>query len=157
MNAESDIFRFIQQFKEICAITYQTEVEVKILHTVPVIKVSPEQLISFVETLMMNDPDVPKRVKYTGLGSNARYRELVLYRQCTTLILRNQGMSLSDIGKLFGKNHSTILQGIRGLKGLLDTNDAETVRIFNRIKHELKETFNIDADTSDNTRTRLDT
>lgn len=157
MNAESDIFKFIKQFKEICAITYQTEVEVKILHTVPIIKASPDQLISFIETLMMDDPDLSKRAKAAGLRSNARYRELVLYRQCTTLILRNQGMSLSSIGKMFGKNHATILQGIRGLKGLLDTNNAETVRIFNRIKHELKETFNIDADTSDNTRTRLDT
>lgn len=59
---------------------------------------------------------------YFMSNTDKRDRELVIVRQFITYFLKeNTKMTLSQIGNVFGKDHATVLSGIRTIKGLIET------------------------------------
>ena len=48
-----------------------------------------------------------------GLKTNNRYREILWNRYACFKFLREAGFSLGGIGNLFGKNHATVINGLR--------------------------------------------
>ena len=61
------------------------------------------------------DPDLVK--------SQTRKREIVLPRQIIMYKLHKLGLGYADIGKLFGKDHTTILHSVRKIKEQKDLYD----------------------------------
>jgi len=69
-------------------------------------------LAEFVKTMVCSFYQIDTKV----LNSNNRKREVVKCRQTVMYILKkNSGMSLSTIGRLFNKNHATVLHAIRAI------------------------------------------
>lgn len=51
--------------------------------------------------------------KANGLTSSSRKRELTYKRCYLYQVLKNEGLSLTEIGKMFNRNHATIINGIK--------------------------------------------
>jgi chromosomal replication initiation ATPase DnaA len=49
-------------------------------------------------------------------------------------ILVINGFGYSQIGRLCGRTHSTIISGTRRARALMETGDPETVQMFERVK-----------------------
>ena len=60
-----------------------------------------------------------------GLKNNTRKRDVLFKRYFVYNELRNYGLSLSMIGEIFGKNHATILNGLRVHKDMLSYRDSD--------------------------------
>jgi Bacterial dnaA protein helix-turn-helix len=74
------------------------------------------------------------------LVSARRTRPLVRWRQVAMYVAREMtGRSLPFIGKkIGGRDHTTILHGVRVVKGLILAGDAETIAAVNQIKERLQ-------------------
>lgn len=64
--------------------------------------------------------------KYS-LKEKTRRRDVLFKRYYIYNELRNYGLSLSMIGEIFGKNHATILHGLRVHKDMLSYRDVDYV------------------------------
>jgi len=62
-------------------------------------------------------------IEKDGLTKNKRDRHLVDKRSFMYNALRNEGYTLQKIGEIFGKNHATILNGIKKHKLFTKHND----------------------------------
>lgn len=51
--------------------------------------------------------------------------------------LRSCGVSINRIGILYGKSHCTIMNALKKLRDLLETRDAETMRIYNEFHEKI--------------------
>ena len=61
---------------------------------------------------------------------------------CWLLLQRKCGVSLSAIGKYFGgRDHTTILHGIRHIQDLLDAGDESILRQYDKVQNALKNNF----------------
>jgi chromosomal replication initiation ATPase DnaA len=74
------------------------------------------------------------------LVSARRTRPLVRWRQVAMYVAREvTGRSLPFIGrKIGGRDHTTILHGVRVVKGLILAGDAETIAAVNQITERLQ-------------------
>lgn len=59
--------------------------------------------------------EIPER----ALWSRARHKGVLEARQAAFLIARQRGISLSSIGRAFGRDHTTVMHGIRKIKRLI--------------------------------------
>jgi len=158
METDKDVFQYIKEFKTECAEVYGLEVEVQIKRALyPKVMISSSKLIEYVEYLFKSDEKVPIKIRQYGLRDKARFDDLILYRQCLFWFLRNEYYTYTNIAAIFKKSHATVIHGVKNINNLLETKDPTTIRIFNRIKDELKKTFNIDGDPSKHQGTGLDT
>jgi chromosomal replication initiation ATPase DnaA len=97
----------------------------------------------------LSDAEVIERIKsaiieITGfewqeLLLKNRSRNRVTARHITFYIIREKlpHYTLMSIGKLFNKDHTTIIYGIQNIQNLLQTKNALTVEWYNAIKLQL--------------------
>jgi chromosomal replication initiation ATPase DnaA len=64
-------------------------------------------------------------IEKDGLITKSRYRTFLDRRSYLYAMLNKNGMSLVEIGRLFNKNHATIINGIKKL-----THDSKTNCIY---------------------------
>jgi hypothetical protein len=145
ITPEDDIFDFIKYFKEDCQNIYGVSVDVTINTMVVRGKPSISKIIKYIEYLMQTDESLKSNVKTSSLRDKTRFEELITYRQCAYWFLRNQNFTCKAIAKMFKQSHSTVIHGTKAINTLIDVNDAFTLRIFNRIKDELKNKFAINT------------
>lgn len=74
--------------------------------------------------------------KYS-LKNKTRRRDVLFKRYFVYNELRNYGLSLSMIGEIFGKNHATVLHGLRVHKDMLSYRDVDYVAETCAIQAEL--------------------
>lgn len=65
---------------------------------------------------------------------DSRVWKLSEARQMYWLLLRENGFGVSEIGRLNGRSHATVLQGIRHIEGLIAA-DVEVGRRWGLVKH----------------------
>jgi chromosomal replication initiation ATPase DnaA len=75
----------------------------------------------------------------TGVGvwdiiGKSRIRKIVDARHAYWHVMANNGFSHYHIGILCEVDHSTVTSGLKRFRGLVDSGDAESIRIFNLIK-----------------------
>ena len=75
------------------------------------------------------------------LFSKSKPNELVLRRNIISFILVNNGCSMIEIGRLFNRDHSTIIENMRVFEGELEV-DYYTQKLFTEILNNLKEHYN---------------
>lgn len=59
------------------------------------------------------------------LGAS-REREIVVARHITMHIAHRHGVTMADIGRALGMDHSSVMHGIRRIKGEIDRKEGET-------------------------------
>ena len=65
---------------------------------------------------------------------NRKYK-VVLTKQISAYIIKGQfKMSLVDIGKLFGQDHTTIISSIRAINNYIETKNEEVLHHLERVK-----------------------
>jgi hypothetical protein len=74
-----------------------------------------------------------------GLKNTTRRRDVLFKRYFVYNELRNHGLSLTMIGEIFGKNHATVLHGLRVHKDMLSYRDADYVAETCAIQAELND------------------
>ena len=72
-----------------------------------------------------------------GLKNTTRRRDVLFKRYFIYNELRNYGLSLSMIGEIFGKNHATVLHGLRVHKDMLSYRDVDYIAETCAIQAEL--------------------
>ena len=70
---------------------------------------------------------------------NSREFPLPQYRAIIYKRLHERGLSTIRIGQLFGKNHATVLHGIKYLDDLLEVSDKEIVELTIRFEEQMKQ------------------
>ena len=72
--------------------------------------------------------------------SKTRITEVMYYRHAITFVLhRNAGFNLSDIGRMIGKTHGTVINSVKVVTNLLDAKDTLMVRIHEEVYLTLKD------------------
>lgn len=67
-----------------------------------------------------------------------RKHKVVLTKQISAYIIKGQfEMSLVDIGKLFGQDHTTIISSIRAINNYIYTRNEEVLQHLERIKSKV--------------------
>lgn len=116
-----------------------------------------EELINEV---FCNDPTLEYKVldvaKDKGIRSTKRFKLLITYRQCFMKIASDTGYGSTDIARFLGFDHATVLHAKKRIKDLLDTKDAETVEIYNKIVNAYKIRFSNDGDVQQDSGERPD-
>jgi chromosomal replication initiator protein len=75
------------------------------------------------------------------LVSHCRTQPLVRRRQVAMYVARETtGRGTPFIGRHMGRDHTTILHGVRVVKGLIEAGDAETIAAVNQIIERLQVT-----------------
>ena len=64
-----------------------------------------------------------------------KYRKQLLCaaRQAYWLHLHSQGYGYSEIGRMFNRNHVTVMHGIRRVKCLVETGDGCAIKCYNKL------------------------
>lgn len=62
-------------------------------------------------------------IPFEDLQSPSQKQHLVTLRQCIWHSLRHQQHSFVEIGRLFGRNHSTVISGVNRVNDYLFTKD----------------------------------
>jgi len=86
---------------------------------------------------MSNLELVQKYIDKYDLKEKSRYRYQLDKRYFLFNILKNDGMSFSAIGRVFGLSHATVMHGIRNHKLWISTNDP----FYKKNIKELQEEF----------------
>ncbi len=68
--------------------------------------------------------EIIKYIEDNKLNSKDRYRHIVYKRFYLSNLLRNNGLTLQEIGKIFKKDHATIMYGIKIHKDFMSINDS---------------------------------
>lgn len=154
VDIEKEILKFIKEFKHkfYTNFGFVPQVYYDKDHDIPVI--GPYELADLGQEIIDNDPEL-SQYKFK-IRDRSRKRELVIFRQCCYKISRVQGFSLTSIGQAFGRDHATVMYGIKVIETLLDVNDFEVVKIYSNIKHEIKKKYGFDGDVEPHNRKGLD-
>ena len=67
------------------------------------------------------------------LKSDSRLREIVTPRQVYWHYLKSKGFGESEIGRMFNKNHATVIYGIDRVRELIDSGDLYVKNYLNVI------------------------
>jgi chromosomal replication initiation ATPase DnaA len=62
------------------------------------------------------------------LKSKARITEIVIPRQVYWYYMKKHGFSYSEIGRMFKKNHATVMHGVKRVNDLIDAKDSYAER-----------------------------
>jgi hypothetical protein len=73
-----------------------------------------------------------------SLKENTRRRDVLFKRYFIFNELRTYGLSLTMIGEIFGKNHATVLNGLRVHKDMLSYRDADYISETSIIQSDLE-------------------
>lgn len=74
-------------------------------------------------------------------GQN-RARDLVLCRHAYYFLAREKmGLKLSQIGEVFGSDHTTVIHGIKKIKDMISIKDEITLNFINNINSCIKEKY----------------
>jgi len=74
-------------------------------------------------------------VSVAELLDRTKTRKVSLVRNICYLSLRkNKGLTYRELGNIFGRSTSTIITAVQCVNGYIDTNDKETVELYNRVK-----------------------
>lgn len=82
-------------------------------------------------------------IEYTGATKEAlfgigRYRDILYKRHLTMYLLKIYcGMPITKIGKMFKKNHSTVINSVRVIRGFLDIHDEQVMNDIVGLKKSL--------------------
>lgn len=68
--------------------------------------------------------EIIQYIEENKLNSKDRYRHIVYKRFYLSNLLRNNGLTLQEIGKIFKKDHATIMYGIKIHKDFMSINDS---------------------------------
>jgi len=68
------------------------------------------------------------------IKSNSRTRDAVIARSFIYVHLRNNGYSYQAIGKLFSRDHSTVISSINNFKLLVEVRDPLLINRLSKIK-----------------------
>lgn len=79
-----------------------------------------------------------------GLRTINRDKELIRYKHITWYILRQMGYLYPEIKKHFHINHSTGIHAYNKIKGRLQVNDKETMRLYYIILNAIQENHDRD-------------
>ena len=77
------------------------------------------------------------KIPVSEINRKTRIREIVAARQVYWFYLREFGFSFNEIGRMFGKNHSTVFQAISKIKDLIASNDRYLKRYLDAIEYKL--------------------
>jgi len=99
--------------------------------------VSTQTYAEEAEQMLQAITELTKRSREEFLGS--REFPLPVYRAMIYKRLHDAGCSTPRIGKLLGKNHATILHGIKTLKAYLDTPDKDVLDMCFRFEQKMKQ------------------
>ena len=106
-------------------------------------EITKESVDRAIEDVIRNGPEIPspdKIIKETSnyfnlkpddLKGNNRSKNTAMARQVSMYLMRNlTNLSLADIGRELGRNHTTALSSIRKIEDLMriDSKMAETIR-----------------------------
>lgn len=76
------------------------------------------------------------------LRSPTRKREVVYYRHAVAFILYNNAdMGLSEIGRLLGKTHATIINSVKEVKNLIECGDRQMSVIYDEVYQAVRNTL----------------
>ena len=68
--------------------------------------------------------EIIQYIEENNLKRKDRYRHIVYKRYYLSNLLRNNGLTLDEIGKIFNKDHATIMYGIKIHKDFMSINDS---------------------------------
>lgn len=68
--------------------------------------------------------EIIQYIEENNLKRKDRYRHIVYKRYYLSHLLRNNGLTLQEIGKIFNKDHATIIYGIKIHKDFMSINDS---------------------------------
>jgi len=71
----------------------------------------------------------------------AKPNRVILKRSIIYFILCNNGVSISEVARIFNKDHTTIINSLKNFEFELET-DYYTQKLFNEILNNLKEYYN---------------
>ena len=75
------------------------------------------------------------RVPACEVVGERKTKGLSTARHATAYVLRGEGYYLREIGEFFGRDHTTILGGVKKVDHLIKCGDHETVRLVSHIKN----------------------
>lgn len=75
------------------------------------------------------------RVPACEVVGERKTKGLSTARHATAYVLRGDGYYLREIGEFFGRDHTTILGGVKKVDHLIKCGDHETVRLVSHIKN----------------------
>lgn len=83
--------------------------------------------------------DLKYLAEYVGVKNRSRQHDIIILRYCLwDFAKKNTGESLERIGAITGHNHSTVLNGLKRLKGWEDTLDKLTTRKKQQFVEQVK-------------------
>lgn len=81
--------------------------------------------------------EIEKRLNISAdeiLGNNRKMDVSIVRQLYWKLLKEKKGFSYSEIARLNGRDHSTIVYGIKRVNGFLEMRDKETIDLWNKIK-----------------------
>lgn len=90
----------------------QTDIELKIMNTIP-----------YPPKHMINDVCINMRLPFSKIKQGPRHPELVMARRFISYFLHEKyGFTLTKIGDILNKDHSTIIYHVKWIKERMNTN-----------------------------------
>jgi chromosomal replication initiation ATPase DnaA len=74
-------------------------------------------------------------VPVEDLLSRSRLHRIAEVREVYWYILSLNGFRITEIARLNGREHGTVISGIRRIKGLLDAHDITVTKMYNSTKN----------------------
>jgi chromosomal replication initiation ATPase DnaA len=65
-------------------------------------------------------------VSHKDLYKRSRYRHIVAPRQMLQYLLRKHGFTLKHLAQIFNQDHTTVMHGIKTIKGLIEIGEYKT-------------------------------
>ena len=153
--------RFTQWFTTMYEELFKTNIEVRDLGDLNSYRT--QKFIETVDRLICDQipatPEIKKAWEKAGkktLFVNSRKRELVDGRRLASMIFRERKFTLTSIGLIMGKDHSTIIHSLESASNLMEY-DAAFRRMYNTVKFALdyEKTIRISAEKEANTEPAL--
>lgn len=110
--------------------------------------IHPYIFVGLINPMLKTKQDCAREVisiaaKYFGIEEESVYKKnrkhkVVLTKQISAYIIKDQfEMSLVDIGKLFGQDHTTIISSIRAINNYINTKDEGVLHHLESIKFKV--------------------
>lgn len=80
--------------------------------------------------------DLPKFFELVfceNVFNRSKKREVADKREAAYLFMRNLKMGWTEIGRKTGRNHSTVISGVKHFEGLLEVNDLRAKQIWDEM------------------------
>lgn len=79
----------------------------------------------------------------TGISRNdflsrKRHNKYIVIRASIMQVMRDLDYTLTEIGELFGKDHTTVIHNLKTAKGFIDVRDKEFMNFYNELSKDLQ-------------------